>query len=74
LGVISRTAGLLVSGFFSIGFAVLAMITLLPTAATKLTHLNYYGVCSFAPYSTLALIVFAVVLLFVMCRIRSRAL
>jgi len=50
-----RGASLFVSGFFGIGFVVLALITLLPAEASKLNRLGYYGVCSFAPVSTLIL-------------------
>jgi len=52
-----RGAVLFVSGFFGIGFAVLALITLLPATASKLNRLGYYGVCSFAPVSTMILFV-----------------
>ncbi len=55
MGIIMRGASLFVSGFFGIGFVVLALITLLPAEASKLNRLGYYGVCSFAPVSTLIL-------------------
>jgi hypothetical protein len=59
LGTITRTAGLIFSGFFGIGFGALALITLLPAAASKPSLLGYHGVCAFAPRSTVILLVFA---------------
>lgn len=40
-----------------VGFAVLALITLLPAAASKPNRLGYFGVCSFAPISTAILFI-----------------
>ncbi len=40
-------------------FAGLAAITLLPFSASKTNDLGYYSMCSFAPWSTLALLVVA---------------
>jgi hypothetical protein len=74
LGVITRTAGILVSGFFSVGFVALSLITLLPAVSSKPNLMGYYGVCSFAPASTCILIVFALVSLIVTIRIRNRSL
>jgi hypothetical protein len=72
LGTITRTAGLIFSGFFSIGFGVLALITLLPATASKPDLLGYYGVCSFAPNSTAMLTVFAAAALFMALKLRRR--
>jgi len=71
LGTITRTAGLIFSGFFSIGFGVLALITLLPAAASKPNLLGYHGVCSFAPNSTAMLTVFAAASLMIALRLRK---
>jgi hypothetical protein len=68
---IKRTAEILVTGFFSLGFLSLAGITLLPAEASKVNHLDYYGVCSFAPNSTLALIAMAAASLFIGLKIRG---
>ena len=72
MGTMARTAGLVVSGFFGIGFVALAMITLIPAGATQPNHLGYYGVCSFAPNSTLALLVMAVASIVIAFKIRAR--
>jgi len=40
-------------------FAVLAVSTLLPFAASKTNDLGYYSLCSFAPWSALALLLVA---------------
>ena len=72
MGSIKKTAGLIVSGFFSLGFIVLATITLLPAEASKANHLGYYGACSFAPNSTLALIAMAAASLLIAFKIRAR--
>ena len=60
MGAITRRAGSVVSGFLGVGFIALAIITLLPAAASKANLLGYYGVCSWAPNSTAMLLVFAV--------------
>lgn len=72
MGTTTRTAGLIFSGFFSIGFGVLALITLLPATANKPNLLGYYGVCSYAPNSTAMLAVFAAAALFMALRSRRR--
>jgi hypothetical protein len=74
LGVITRTARMLVSGFFSIGFVTLGLITLLPADSSKPNLMGYYGVCTFAPASTSILIVFALVSLIVAIRTRNKRL
>jgi hypothetical protein len=71
LGTITRTTGLIFSGFFSIGFVVLALITLLPAPASKPNLLGYYGICSFAPNSTAMLTVFAAASLIIALRLRK---
>ncbi|MCW3978194.1 MAG: hypothetical protein NWF12_00475 [Candidatus Bathyarchaeota archaeon] len=71
MGTITRTAGLILSGFFGIGFVSLALITLLPAAASKPNLLGYYGVCSWAPNSTALLIVFAAASFIMALRIRT---
>ncbi len=71
MGIIIRTAGIIFSGFFSIGFGVLAFITLLPATASKPNLLGYYGVCSFAPNSTAMLTVFAAASLILALRLRK---
>jgi hypothetical protein len=70
LVTITRTAKFIFSGFFSIGFGVLALITLLPATASRPNLLGYYGVCSFAPNSTAMLTVFAAAALFMALRLR----
>lgn len=55
----TRRPGSVVSGFLGVGFIALAIITLLPAAASKANLLGYYGVCSWAPNSTAMLLVFA---------------
>jgi len=55
LGMIRTASGLFFSAFFGLGFAALAVITLLPATASKPNPLGYYGVCSFAPASTIIL-------------------
>ena len=72
MGTITRTAGFVFSGFFSIGFLTMAVITLLPAAASKPNLLGYYGVCSYAPNSTAILTVFAAASLMMTLRIRNR--
>ncbi len=66
MGMIQKIAGLfylVLFTFFGIGFGVLALITLLPAAASKPNFLVYYGVCSFAPVSTIILLVLCAVFL-----------
>jgi hypothetical protein len=72
LGTITRTAGILLSGFFGIGFVALAVITLLPAAASKQNLLGYYGVCSWAPNSTAILVFFAATSLILALRFRNK--
>jgi hypothetical protein len=60
LGILKKIAGLF-SGFFGIGFMVLAAITLLPAAARNPNMLDYYSVCSFAPVSSIILFAFAII-------------
>jgi len=62
LGIIRNSAALF-SSFLGIGFVALASITLLPAAASKPNRLGYYGVCSYAPVSTIILLIFSVVFL-----------
>lgn len=45
----------------SLGFIVLGAITLIPASASKMNRLNYFSVCSWAPYSTIILLVFSAV-------------
>jgi len=71
LGTITKTAGLIFSGFFSIGFSALALITILPAAASKPNLLGYHGVCSFAPNSTAMLTIFATASLILALRLRK---
>ena len=61
-------AGFLASIFFGLGFLVLAIITLLPAEASKPNLLGYYSVCSWAPNSTILLIVAAVISLIIAFR------
>lgn len=61
MGIIRKITGLVVAGFFGIGFVVLASITILPATAHKPNMLGYYGVCSFAPVSTMILFVLSAV-------------
>jgi len=69
--VITRIAGIIFLGLFSIGFGVLALITLLPAAASKPNLLGYYGVCPFAPNSTAMLTVFVAASLMIALRFRK---
>ena len=62
MGIVKKIAGLF-SSVLGIGFVALASITLLPAAASKPNGLGYYGVCSFAPVSTIILLIFSVVFL-----------
>ena len=55
MGIVRKASGIVFSAFFGLGFAALAVITLLPATASKLNLLGYYGVCSFAPASTIML-------------------
>jgi hypothetical protein len=72
MGAITRMAGSVVSSFFGVGFIALAIITLLPAAASKANFLGYYGVCSWAPNSTAMLLVFATASLFLALRLWKR--
>jgi hypothetical protein len=45
----------------AIVLAILAASTLLPLPSSKLSDLGYYALCSFAPWSTLALLFAAAV-------------
>jgi hypothetical protein len=54
---------LFVSGFFGIGFIALTIITLLPASASKPNKIGYYGVCSYAPISTVILFLFSAIFL-----------
>jgi len=60
LGTIQKIAGLFFS-FLGIGFVVLASITLLPAADSKPNLLCYFGVCSFAPESTITLFILSAI-------------
>ena len=71
MGKITRIMGIILSGFFSIGFVVLAIITLLPAEASKSNLLGYYGVCSFTPKSTIILIVMSAISMIIAVRLRS---
>jgi hypothetical protein len=55
MGIMTRKAGAVFSGFFGVGFVALSLITLLPATASKPNFLGYYGVCSWAPCSTVIL-------------------
>lgn len=68
----TRTVGMILSGFFGIGFVALALITLLPAEASKPNLLGYYGVCSWAPNSTGILVFFAAASLFLVLRFRKK--
>lgn len=72
MGTITRTAGLILSGFFGIGFVALALITVLPAEASKPNLLGYYGVCSWAPNSTAILVFFAATSLILAMRFRNK--
>jgi hypothetical protein len=72
MGKITRTAGLILSGFFGIGFVALAVITLLPAAASKPNLLGYYSVCSWAPNSTVILVFFVVISLMLALKFRNK--
>jgi len=43
-------------------FVILSISTMLPSSASKTNDLGYYSLCSFAPWSSLALLVVAGVL------------
>ncbi len=43
--------------FIGVGFAVLALRTLMPAAASKPNRLGFSSVCSFAPISTAILFI-----------------
>ena len=51
----------IVFGFFSLGFLVSAVITLIPSEASKVNRLGYYSVCSYSPYSTIMLLLFSAI-------------
>lgn len=68
----TRIVGLILSGFFGIGFTALSLMTLLPATASKPNLLGYYGVCSFAPKSTALLIVFAAASMFIALNIKNK--
>jgi hypothetical protein len=53
---IRKIVGLFSSGVFGIGFVAMALITLLPAAASKPNRLGYFSVCSYAPISTIILL------------------
>jgi hypothetical protein len=72
MGAVTRRAGSVVSGFLGVGFIALAIITLLPAAASKANLLGYFGVCSWAPNSTVMLLVFATASLFLALRLWKR--
>ena len=72
MGTIARTAGLILSGFFGIGFVAMAVITLLPAVASKQNLLGYYSVCSWAPNSTAILVFFAATSLILALRFRNK--
>jgi hypothetical protein len=72
LGTITRTAGLIFSGLFGIGFVAMAAITLLPAVASKPNLLGYYSVCSWAPNSTAILVFFAATSLILALRLRNK--
>jgi MprA protease rhombosortase-interaction domain-containing protein len=55
----TRIGILLVLGWI---FAILAVSTMLPFSASKTNDLGYYSLCSFAPWSALALLLVAGVL------------
>jgi hypothetical protein len=55
----ARIAGLLVLMWF---FVALSVSTILPLTASKTNDLGYYSLCSFAPWSSLALLFVAGVL------------
>ncbi len=54
-------------------FAILAVITMLPFSASKTNDLGYYSLCSFAPWSALALLLVAAVLLAIRKYLLTRA-
>ena len=61
-----------VSGFFSLGFFAMAIITLLPATASKTNLIGYYSVCSWAPNSTAILVALAAAALILTLRFRSQ--
>jgi hypothetical protein len=61
--------GFIASGFFGLSFIVLALITLLPAEASKTNLLGYYSVCSWAPNSTISLIIFSSISLMIVGRL-----
>ena len=54
MGIIKKITGLFFM-LLGIGFVPLALLTLLPSDASKPNLLGYYGHCSFAPVSTIIL-------------------
>ena len=69
MGITKRKMGAVFSGFFGVGFVALSLITLLPATASKPNLLGYYGVCSWAPYSTAILGIMAVLTLILTLRL-----
>ena len=69
---ITKTAGFILSGLFGMGFVAMAVITLLPAAASKPNLLGYYSVCSWAPNSTAILVFFAATSLILTFRFRNK--
>lgn len=57
MGMLKKITGFFFSVVMGMGFIALAFITLLPATASKPNMLGYYGVCSFAPVSTIILLV-----------------
>lgn len=72
MGIMTRKAGAVLSGFLGVGFVALSLVTLLPAAASKPNLLGYYGVCSWAPNSTAILGVMAVAALLLTWRLWKR--
>jgi hypothetical protein len=72
MGIITRKAGAVFSGFFGVGFVALSLITLLPATASEPNLLGYYGICSWAPYSTVILGIIAALSLFFTLRLWRR--
>ena len=73
--LINKIPRILYQGFLAkmgLGFITLSVFTLVPSSASKLNKLNYFSVCSFAPFSTTLLLVFATVCVFLVYRSRIK--
>ena len=57
----------------AIGTTILAIVTMWPATASKLNRLGYMSLCSFAPWSTVGIVVVGLVLAGVVALIRCLA-